>query len=87
MTLAMVFAAVYLLRSLPAEGAGGFNPLSPCYSLLGFLRGVACLHQVGKCEVSTFFFYLPLDGLVFCPVWSVTASNLLAWPHTVRVKW
>ncbi|CAN0145196.1 unnamed protein product, partial [Ectocarpus fasciculatus] len=45
MALAMVFAAVYLLRSLPAEGAGGFNPLSPCYSLLGFLSGGACLNQ------------------------------------------
>ncbi|CAM9324859.1 unnamed protein product, partial [Ectocarpus sp. 4 AP-2014] len=45
MTLAMVFASVYFLRSLPAEGAGGFNPLSPCYALLGFLRGEACLNQ------------------------------------------
>ncbi|CAB1098565.1 unnamed protein product [Ectocarpus sp. CCAP 1310/34] len=45
MTLAMVFAAVYLLRSLPAERAGGFNPLSPCYALLGFFRGEACLNQ------------------------------------------
>lgn len=38
-TLAVVFAMVHVLRSLPAWGAAGFNPLMPCYRLLGFAEG------------------------------------------------
>ncbi|CAM9275113.1 unnamed protein product, partial [Pylaiella littoralis] len=33
--LGIVFLAVYLLRSLPGRGDGKFNPVAPCYRLLG----------------------------------------------------
>lgn len=83
MTLAMVFAAVYLLRSLPAEGAGGFNPLSPCYILLGFLRGEACLNQVGDLRLQLFFFSHGRTGLLprlVCSGSHLVRAALLSWP-------
>lgn len=44
--LAVVFATVYFLRSLPARGSAGFNPLVPCYRLLGFPDGETRSKQV-----------------------------------------